>query len=118
MENNKNKKSVKFQRDMLKFCDFIQVFVFTRNHHLNFVPHCEISKSFGIYKYYDMMMQEQCRLLKGHGHSPQLNFDFRLQWNMFVFSYYGGIFGNRFVPDKESPTALKIKVTMRTSAME
>ena len=34
MENNKNKKSVKFQGDMLNFCDFIQVFVFTRNHHL------------------------------------------------------------------------------------
>ena len=36
MENNKNKKSVKFQGDMLNFCDFIQVFVFTRNHHLNY----------------------------------------------------------------------------------
>ena len=35
MKNNKNKKSVKFQGDMLNFCDFIQVFVFTRNHHLN-----------------------------------------------------------------------------------
>ena len=35
MENNKNKKSVKFQGDILNFCDFIQVFVFTRNHHLN-----------------------------------------------------------------------------------
>ena len=35
MENNKNKKSVKFQGDILIFCDFIQVFVFTRNHHLN-----------------------------------------------------------------------------------
>ena len=35
MENNKNKKSVKFQGDMLIFCDFIQVFVFTGNHHLN-----------------------------------------------------------------------------------
>ena len=35
MENNKNKMSVKFQGDMLNFCDFIQVFVFTRNHHLN-----------------------------------------------------------------------------------
>ena len=35
MENNKNKKSVKFQGDMLNFCVFIQVFVFTRNHHLN-----------------------------------------------------------------------------------
>ena len=34
MENNKNKKSVKFQGDMLKFCDFIQVSVYTRNHHL------------------------------------------------------------------------------------
>ena len=34
MENNKNKKSVKFQGVMLNFCDFIQVFVFTRNHHL------------------------------------------------------------------------------------
>ena len=34
MENNKNKKSVKFQGDMLNFCDFIQAFVFTRNHHL------------------------------------------------------------------------------------
>ena len=34
MENNKNKKSEKFQGDMLNFCDFIQVFVFTTNHHL------------------------------------------------------------------------------------
>ena len=39
MENNKNKKSVKFQGDMLKFCDFIQVFVFTRNHHLKTGDH-------------------------------------------------------------------------------
>ena len=36
VENNKNKKSVKFQGDMLNFCDFIQVFVFTRNHHLKY----------------------------------------------------------------------------------
>ena len=35
MENNKNKKSVKFQGDNLNFYDFIQVFVFTTNHHLN-----------------------------------------------------------------------------------
>ena len=51
IENNKNKKSVKFQGDMLNFCDFIQCFflcvcvcmcvcvcvcvrVFTTNHHL------------------------------------------------------------------------------------
>ena len=38
MENNKNKKSVKFQGDVLNFCDFIQVFVFTRNHHLKSCP--------------------------------------------------------------------------------
>ena len=36
MENDKNKKSVKFQGDMLNFCDFTQVFVFTTNHHLKF----------------------------------------------------------------------------------
>ena len=34
MENNKNKKSVKFQGDMLIFYDFIQVLVFTTNHYL------------------------------------------------------------------------------------
>ena len=34
MENNKNKKSVKFQGVILNFYDFIQVFVFTTNHHL------------------------------------------------------------------------------------
>ena len=38
MENNKNKKSVKFQGETLNFYDFIQVFVFTRNHHLNNNP--------------------------------------------------------------------------------
>ena len=32
--NNKNKKSVKFQGDMLNFYAFIQVFVFTTNHYL------------------------------------------------------------------------------------
>ena len=26
---------MKFQGDILNFCDFIQVFVFTTNHHLN-----------------------------------------------------------------------------------
>ena len=34
VENNKNKKSVKFPGDTLNFRDFIQVFVFTANHHL------------------------------------------------------------------------------------
>ena len=38
MENNKNKKSVKFQGDMLNFYDFIQVFIFTKNHHLKIYP--------------------------------------------------------------------------------
>ena len=32
MENNKNKKSVKFQGDMLNFCDFIRLFFHVRNH--------------------------------------------------------------------------------------
>ena len=40
MENNKNKKSVKFQGVMLNFYDFIQVFVFTTNHHLNKCIQC------------------------------------------------------------------------------
>ena len=35
VENNINNKYVKFQVDLLNFCDFIQVFVFTTNHHLN-----------------------------------------------------------------------------------
>ena len=38
VENNKNNKSVKFQGDMLNFCDFIQVYVFSSNHHLNLFP--------------------------------------------------------------------------------
>ena len=29
---------MKFQGDILNFCDFIQVFVFTTNHHLNYTP--------------------------------------------------------------------------------
>ena len=38
VENNKNKKSVKFQGHMLNFCDFIQDYVFSTNHHLNKDP--------------------------------------------------------------------------------
>ena len=34
VENNKNKKTVKFQGDMLNVLDFIQVYVFSSNHHL------------------------------------------------------------------------------------
>ena len=44
VENNKNKKSVKFQGDMLNFCDFIQVFVFTRNHHLKMTMDFEFDR--------------------------------------------------------------------------
>ena len=36
VENNKKKKSVKFQGDKLNFCNLIQVYVFTTNHHLNY----------------------------------------------------------------------------------
>ena len=32
VENNKNMKSLKFQRDMFNIWDFIQVFVYTTNH--------------------------------------------------------------------------------------
>ena len=40
VENNKNKKSVKFQGHMLIFCDFIQVYVFSTNHHLKIFTIC------------------------------------------------------------------------------
>ena len=46
MENNINKKSVKFQGGMFNFCDFIQVFVFTRNHHLNYTSGKEINPTY------------------------------------------------------------------------
>ena len=56
MENNKNKKSVKFQGDMLIFCDFIQVFVFTRNHHLKpqfiLIKICMVSVAYHVSKRY------------------------------------------------------------------
>ena len=55
MENNKNKKSVKFQGDMLNFCDFIQVFVFIRNHHLKSVNSEEHKL---IRKVYDELFRE------------------------------------------------------------
>ena len=42
MENNKIKKSVKFQGDTLNFYGFIQVFVFTTNHHLNESHHARV----------------------------------------------------------------------------
>ena len=51
MENNKNKKSVKFQGDMLNFCDFIQVFVYTRNHHLKVVTGLGFFSSITVHVY-------------------------------------------------------------------
>ena len=35
---------LKFQGDMLNFCDFIQVYVFTTNHHLKIQSILNISK--------------------------------------------------------------------------
>ena len=57
MENNKNKKSVKFQGDMLNFYGFIQVFIFTTNHHLKF-----------ILRSYDMFDLSPMRILITAGH--------------------------------------------------
>ena len=37
LENDNNKKSIKFQEDMLIFYDLIQVFVFTKNYHLKLI---------------------------------------------------------------------------------
>ena len=50
MNNNKNKKSVKFQGDILNFYDFIQVFVFTTNHHLKVVIITNWSKNKNLHK--------------------------------------------------------------------
>ena len=35
VENSKNEKSVEFRGGMLCLCDFVQVYMFTTNHHLN-----------------------------------------------------------------------------------
>ena len=63
MENNKNKKSVKFQGDMLNFCDFIQVFVFTRNHHLKYDLEFDRTslKCMGVVGWGDGARKLQCR---------------------------------------------------------
>ena len=57
MEKNKNKKSVKFQGDMLNFYGFIHVFIFTTNHHLKDI-HCR-SFSEKPYKAYQMKRFEK-----------------------------------------------------------
>ena len=44
VENNKNKKAVNFKGDMLFFCDFILVFVFTTNHHFKALEHYQYSE--------------------------------------------------------------------------
>ena len=46
VENNKNKKSVKFQGHMLNSYDFITVYLFTTNHHLNDPINLEYFESF------------------------------------------------------------------------
>ena len=57
MENNKNKKSVKFQGDMLNFCDFIQVFVFTTNHHLNVTFYVHTFDAYDMRESFQAMIQ-------------------------------------------------------------
>ena len=78
MENNKNKKSVKFQGDMLNFCDFIQVFVFTRNHHLKWFQTVNvnsmidfISPCWNIWKKVLIIKDLDKKL--SHLHQPQLD---------------------------------------------
>ena len=46
---------MKFQGDMLNSCDFIQVFVFTRNHHLN-APITTAADD--IHKYFSLFFRE------------------------------------------------------------
>ena len=57
MENNNNKKSVKFQGDTLNFCDFIQVFVFTPNHHLKSKYHPSVVCAVGAWLQYDLKIE-------------------------------------------------------------
>ena len=70
MENNKNKKSVKFQGDMLNFYDFIQVFVFTTNHHLNNLLMLYVAGNVcndtGIKRYLRSTLSETCGLSSRH----------------------------------------------------
>ena len=62
VENNKNKKSVKFQGDMLNFCDFIQVFIFTRNHHLKIHKAPITTAADNIHKIFFYCFSEKIRL--------------------------------------------------------
>ena len=93
MENNKNKKSVKFQGDMLNFCDFIQVFVFTRNHHLN----CS-----------QLLIYDIFRGKQVHIHIMLASFEVSgLSWTVFhrislhvlFFSFYSELFYSSIYPD-------------------
>ena len=77
VENNKNKKSVKFQGDMLNFCDFIQVFVFTTNHHLNPLSYRDSVLSTGTNKP-EQTLQTQIRLFPQEQSDLDLHCLFRL----------------------------------------
>ena len=67
MENNKNKKSMKFQGDMLNYCDFIQVFVFTSYHHLKILSRL-YSAHFPSHFAHHMQNEYQCRSIdKAYG---------------------------------------------------
>ena len=91
MENNKNKKSVKFQGDMLNFCDFIQVFVFTTNHHLKVTVTGRLYKHKTLLgfliekKYWDIIRVFSIFILKTvmkeNAHIPCLT---------FVYNHYSG----------------------------
>ena len=56
VENNKKKKSVKFLGDTLSFCDFIQVYVFTTNHHLN-IPSNSKYHSIVYFRFYSLLAE-------------------------------------------------------------
>ena len=78
VENNQNKKSVKFQGGMFNFCDFIQVFVFTRN------PNLKARKSRALA--YAVASTAISNILK-NSHDRHLCRQSAAQWN-------GGIFSN------------------------
>ena len=62
VENNKNKKSVKFQGDMLNCCNFIQVYVFTTNHHLKTrlnPPRCAVIRELGWEPIHDFLYRQR-----------------------------------------------------------
>ena len=99
MENNKNKKSVKFQGDMLNFCDFIQVFVFTPNHHLNInrtrsFPGADIGSDHDL-----VMMTFRVRLKKARKpNQPRVRFDLEKLRDPDVACTFPATIGGKFAP--------------------